>query len=255
MWELYDELIENIPGNICAKDVRIGSSWGYVSCENNCGIGVMYPIDSRMPRFKTDWTGKPLKDIACCAKSWNLIEASVGIAAINCYYNSMEQAIQNGIHIPTARSGEDRMNDPFISYQKRVRNKNVAVVGHFPYLETLIEPICNLSILELDPQKGDYPISAGEYLIPEADYVFLTCGTLTDKRLPRLLELSKNAWTVLVGPATPLTPLLFSHGVDDMSGFVFRDMDKADRILTGGQFGSMYTTGYKVYLSRLDKSD
>lgn len=250
MWKLYDELIENIPGDICAKDVRIGSSWGYVSDEENCGIGVMYPIESRMPRYKNDWTGRPLRDIACCAKSWNFIEASIGVAAINCYYNSRERAEQCGVRIPTARAGEDRMNDPFISYQKQVRGKNVAVVGHFPYLENLFEPICSLSILELDPQKGDFPISASEYLIPAADYVFLTCGTLTDKRLPRLLELSAHAHTVLVGPATPMTPILFSYGIDDMSGFVFRDMEKADRILTGGQFGSLYTTGWKVYLSR-----
>lgn len=138
MWNLYDELIENIPDNICARDVRIGNCWGYVSTDNSCGIGVMYPVESRLPLYTNDWTGKPLKDIASCAKSWNFIEASVGIAAINCYYNSMEQASINQIKIPSSNFAEDRMNDPFISYQKQIKNKNVTVVGHFPYLETLL---------------------------------------------------------------------------------------------------------------------
>ncbi len=250
MWELYDELIENIPGNIYAKDTRIGNSWGYVSGENSCGIGVMYPVESRLPIYSKDWCGKPLKDIACCAKSWNFIEASLGMAAINCYYNSMEQAVANKINIPSSSYAENRMNDPFISYQRHIRNKNVVVIGHFPYLETLFEPVCDMSIIETKPKEGDYPFSACEYLIPKADYLFITCGSLTDKTLPRLLELAGNAYTVLVGPATPLTPILFRYGVNDMSGFIFRDLEKADRILTGGQFGTLYSTGHKVYLSR-----
>ena len=255
MWNLYDELIENIPDNICARDVRIGNCWGYVSTDNSCGIGVMYPVESRLPLYTNDWTGKPLKDIASCAKSWNFIEASVGIAAINCYYNSMEQASINQIKIPSSNFAEDRMNDPFISYQKQIKNKNVTVVGHFPYLETLFEPVCNLSIIETNPEIGDYPFPASEYLLPDSDYVFITCGTLSDKTLPRLLELAENAYTVLVGPATPLTPILFKYGVNNMSGFIFQDLEKADRILTGGKFGTLYSTGHKVFLCNGEKSN
>ena len=43
------------------------------------------------------------------------------------------------------------MNDPFIMSQKEIRGKKVVTIGHFPYLEKLFEPICELAIIEREP--------------------------------------------------------------------------------------------------------
>lgn len=59
--------------------------------------------------------------------------------------------------------------------------------------------------------------------MPRQDVVFITGVTMINKTLPRLLELSKGAFVVLVGPSTPLAPFLFDYGVDVLSGTVVVD--------------------------------
>lgn len=250
MWELYDQLIEGIPADISVKDVRVGNTWGYASTDSSCGIGVLYHLETRLPLYNKNWVGAPLKELAECIKSWNFLEASIGAAAINCFYNSQEMAKKNNIDLSSSSFAEDRLHDPFISYQRMIKGKNVAVVGHFPYLETLFEPVCNLSIIETTPKTGDFPYYSAEYILPEQDFVFITCGCVVNKTLPRILELSRKSYNVLVGPATPMAPVLFEHGINDLSGFIFQDLEKADRILTGGQFGTLYATGHKVNLCK-----
>jgi uncharacterized protein (DUF4213/DUF364 family) len=71
---------------------------------------------------------------------------------------------------------------------------------------------------------------------------------LIDKSLPRFLELSKQAYVVLVGPSTPLAPALSQFGVDDLSGFVIKDGERARRICTGQANYSLYSSGQKVSL-------
>nr|WP_242976062.1 DUF364 domain-containing protein [Desulfosporosinus sp. FKB] len=67
-----------------------------------------------------------------------------------------------------------RRYDPFIMSQNKGKGKKVVVVGHFPYLENLLEPVCDFSIIEWEPLEGDYPMPDSEYLLPEADYAYLT---------------------------------------------------------------------------------
>lgn len=251
MWRLYDELIAGIPEDLIADEVFVGQNKAFVRTGAGCGIGHIFDVESRLPMFSGSFIGRPLKEVAQCIKSWNLIEASVGAAAINAYYNSPETAAGNNVVFSNAKHFDDRMNDPFITYQQVVRDKNVAVVGHFPYIDALFAPVCNMSIFEVDPTDGEYPYSAIEYLLPEQDFVFITCGSLVNKTLPRILELSKNSKNILVGPATPMAPVLFKFGVDDLSGFVIKDMSLAANIVSGSQYGSIYSSGQKVHLQQL----
>jgi hypothetical protein len=250
MWELYDALIDEIPSYIKVEDLRLTPSWGFVSTKDACSIGVAYPVESIQTLYSKDWRNCPLKDLAACVKSWNFLEASLGAAAINCYYNSVEMCEKNGIELGKNNHSEDRLNDPFIAYQREIQNKKVAVVGHFPYLEKLFDPYCDLKILDDDLAEGDYPLAAADYILPEADYVFISCGSVVQKTLPRFLKLSEHAHTTIVGPATPMAPVLFEFGVQNLAGFIVRDKEMASRIVSGGVFGSLYTTGNKVHLEK-----
>ena len=255
MWKLYDALIEGIPSDIKVRDLRIAPDWGFVSTEDSCGVGVSYAIENVTTMYAKDWRGCSLRDLAASVKSWNFREAALGAAAINCYYNSEEMCAKNHILLGKTNYSEDRLNDPFIAYQRDIQNKRVAVVGHFPYLEQLFEPYCDLVILDDHGYEGDYPLLAADYLLPEMDYVFLTCGGVVNKTLPRFLKLSEHAYTTVVGPATPMTPILFEFGVDDLSGFIFKDREMAERIFSGGLFTSLYTTGNKVHMMKAEHTD
>lgn len=254
MWEIYDALIQGIPENFIVDELICGNHDTYIRSGDGSGIASYRSYTTRMPMFAKNLIGLPLREVATCVKSWNFIEASIGAAAINAYYNNSQVARDNGVEFSDAKRVEDRKFDPFIMSQNEVKGKKVTVVGHFPYLESLLGPICDFSIIEWDPQDGDYPMSACEYLLPECDYVYLTCTSIVDKTLPRLLELSKNAKRItMVGPGTPLAPVLFKYGIEDLSGFIIKDNLRALRIVAGAEKVTIFTTGQKVAFKKREE--
>jgi uncharacterized protein (DUF4213/DUF364 family) len=252
MWEIYDALIDGIPEELTADIVLCGLTHTLVA--NKLGAGFSYALngETRLPMASGSLPGRPLRDIAALIKSWNFAEAGIGHAAINSYYNSLPIARANGIELNDTLFKEDRLNDPFITSQNDVKGKKVAVLGHFPYLETFFEPICDLSIIEWEAtEQGEFPFASCEYILPESDFVYISCRSLIDKTFPRLLALSKNAErVVLVGPATTMAPYLLTIGIDDLSGFIVKDTEKAIRIASGSEITKMSRCGQKVSLKR-----
>ena len=68
------------------------------------------------------------------------------------------------------------------------------------------------------------PDTAAERLIPQADIVAITSSTIVNKSLERLLELSQG-FTIVLGPGTPMSDVLFDYGVDMIAGI--KDTDEA----------------------------
>lgn len=240
MWKLYDELIERIPPDIETERILLGLDWTVVTAGRYCGTAMT--VTEQENRCCSDIldTGKglPLKYLATFIKSWDFVKASIGAAAINAFYNNEDTWKRNCPYQQTPWkiiSGENA----FDGYAQAVKGKKAAVIGHFHQLERYLEDAGTLSILERRPMEGDYPDSACEYILPEQDFVFITGTTLINKTLPRLLELSKKAHVVLVGPSTPMTPILFEHGVSELSGFLVRDKE--------GIIDSVSVAGHKAF--------
>jgi len=226
MWTFYDDLIAAVPADLRVADCVIGLHWTLVR-SRTVGLALT-PFDA--PRgcgphgdaavvgMSERILGVPVRTLAELVKSWNPYEAALGLAAINSAFNSPEQ-VEGMLG---RRPAVEERSSAFAYYVDALRGKKVAVVGRFPDLQPLAE-LCDLTVLERRPGPGDLPDAACEYVLPSQDYVFITATTLINKTLPRLLELSRNAFTVLVGPSTPLAPLLFGHGIDGLSGSVVSD--------------------------------
>lgn len=242
MWNLYDTLLDPIPEGILVTGAALGSHWISV-CTDEGGLGLGMRINSTTipPALKGDYTGMTLKTLAEQAKSWNFIEAGYGVAAINAYYNHPKRASALGIDLTCPSLA----NEAFQKYRDTIAGKKAAVVGHFPYLERLLSPVCALSILERRPQAGDYPDPACEYLLPEQDYVFISGSALINKTLPRLLQLCRG-YTVLVGPSVPLAPELFRFGAADLSGFVVLNPGACLQAIREGREGQHFESGTMV---------
>ena len=195
--------------------------------------------------------GMSLRDMAAMTKSWNFREASLGVAALNCYYNTVDKVSElGGFGDLKIRSGKTdyatrTQLNAFIAFQDEIVGKKVAVIGHFPHIERQIGAVSDLIILERNPQEGDYPDASCEYLIPEQDYVFMTGSTLINKTLPRLLELAgKNVKVCIVGPSTCMSPELFRYGADNLSGFCVTDQQCADLAIRRADMFSLFQSGY-----------
>ena len=243
-WKLYNDLIGGIPDGITLSDCNTGYNWTSVmSSEGGTGIAKTIPVYSLPYSFKGELIGAPLRKVAELSKSWNFIEAAIGVAAIGAYYNLPARARGVGAVHPRAE-GENQ--NVFDIYLEEIAGKKVAVVGHFPKLEQKLGTICDLTILEREPQFGDLPDSACEYVLSEQDYVFMTACTLVNKTMPRLLKLSENAKTVIAGPSTIITPIMFEYGAYGLSGMMVLDSQRCDTLIRGGNAPALFDAGEMV---------
>ena len=94
MWEMYDELIAGIPEDLTVKRYVAGNFWTVVESELGVGTAGTPKAFSRPPVARFDITGATIKKVAALSKSWNMIEAAIGVASINAYYNTPEIALQ-----------------------------------------------------------------------------------------------------------------------------------------------------------------
>ena len=243
MWALYDALIDGIPPHYRVDEILRGS-WTMVRSGNSVGIAMTVGGKSRPAGMASFCRGMALRDLAAAIKSWNFTEASLGMAAINAYWNSAERKT-------VARALKKGKTEAFSAWRDRVRGKKAAVIGHFPRLEEKLGAVCELSILEKRPLPGDYPDSACEFLLPQQDFVFTTGTALTNKTLPRLLELARGAGVILTGPSVPLAPPLFEWGVWDLQGFVVTDPVLCRKIINGENPGSViFDAGKRISIDK-----
>ena len=235
-WRLYDHLIGQIPDDVYVRDYCLGVHWSYV--EADCGCGVAFTTRNGAKRTcKNDLRGKPLREIAELAKSWCFEEATLGIAALNAWYARKELLDPLGATYDTAddtevgKRGGSSQKDAFEMYRPRIEradgDAHVVVVGHFPHVENIAE-YAKLTVLERSCRdEWDTPDPACEYVMPQADYAFITGVTLINKTAPRLLDLAKNAAVCMVGPSVVMTPYLFEWGVETLAGSVVADAEAA----------------------------
>jgi uncharacterized protein (DUF4213/DUF364 family) len=251
MWKLYDDLIEGIPAELSVDTLICGARHTLAAGGGGYGLCNTMEFDWRSPMIPQKFLGMGLRDLAVCVKSWNFAEACIGVAGLNAYYNQPSLLRKHGVAVSGASHAEDRVYDPFIAYQNAIKGKNVTVIGQFKYLDQLFAPVCNLSVIEkFNPQYGNYPEQAADYLLPESDYVFISSYTLAEKTLPRFLKLSQNAYVVMVGPAVTLSPILHQYGVHDLAGFTVKDGAGAEKICNG-LGGSIHSIGQKVSFKKV----
>lgn len=240
MWQIFDELIAAVPESSVVGDCLAGLSWMLVRSE---GTGVSMVPREGYPQLRGAgrFAGMKTRDLARRVKSWNFYEAALGLAAIN-----------SALNVPSIVAetfGEQRdckkNEDVFAYLLEEVRGKRVAVVGHFFDMER-VAAVCDLSILERKPQHGDVPDPACEYILGDQEVVIITATTLINKTLPRLLELSRNARVVLAGPSTPLTPLLFRHGIDLLGGLLVEDESRLWKVVQQGGQREIFEEGGRM---------
>ena len=238
-WEIYKRLVEGVPEDIGVKDVLVGNHWVIVEAESGCGMAMIVSGGRGTYRLYPNALHMSLRDLAAQCTSWNFLEASVGVAALNAWYSTPENAAAVGMKIE-----EKGSNDGFELYRRLCAGKKVTVVGHFPLIERLA-PECELTILERNPSGDDVPDPGCEYIIPHQDFTFITGITLTNKTLPRLLQLAKGSQgsCILVGPSVVPAPVLYEYGVDCMAGSVIADPERAKAAIMHAATSSVFKHG------------
>jgi hypothetical protein len=174
------------------------------------------------------------RDLASLVNSDYLLEVSIGLATINALLPRLE------------KSWVDINAEEIIA--QRGADGKVALVGHFPFVPRLRPRVGTLWVLEQNPQEGDLPAEAASEIIPQADVLAITAMTLLNHTYDNLIALRRpDALTLLIGPSTPLSPILFDHGVNIISGAVVDDIDSTLRgVMQGANFHQLHSMGVKL---------
>ena len=207
-----------LPGKII--DIHVGYSRTAVLAETERGLSCGLAATLANPQFMHRCTpsvtnaGHLLEmstsELVSLAGSESYTEVSIGLAAINAL-------------APLDPSNYKELNAETYLLE-HARGKNVAMVGHFPFVDRLKPELANLWVLELDPRAGDIPSEQAPDYLPKADMVVITATTLINHTFEGLLSLCKPASRVLLlGPSTPLSPALFDHGIDLLCGTIVTD--------------------------------
>ena len=153
-WALYDQLIDEIPSDITVTQIHTDGKWRRVASSDD-GVGMAFGMNVQSrPRIADDPSeliGRPLRDVAALAKSWNFEDAGIGMAAINAYHSHPEVALARGF----TPCEENNWARTFHPYAPLVAGKRVAIIGHFPFAAAAMPDAAELNILERNLFEGD----------------------------------------------------------------------------------------------------
>ncbi|HEX3040153.1 MAG TPA: DUF364 domain-containing protein [Caproiciproducens sp.] len=235
MWELYDSLIEGVTSDETVEEVITGDTWTYVETSDRCGIAMTTRAESRPPRIPpSEYRGLSLQEAAKLVKSWNFTEAGVGMAAINAFYNTSARLKELDALQP---------DHQFCTAGMEVKGKRIGMVGHLRMTDHPLAEAEEIRIVERNPQEGDYPDSACEYLFPDCDIVIITGSAFTNKTMPRLLQICKNSKVVVTGPSVPMAPNLLRFGITRLAGLVITNTGGVKGFAQTGIHGPPYDYG------------
>lgn len=205
---ILDDLLSSLDVDASVRAVLVGAHWTVV-CSRHCGLAATLITDhaqwKAQVRDVVRLPEKSARELAKLAHSTEPLGASIGVAAINSLVDVNESTAKeiNASEVLTS-----------LGWQK-----NVALIGRFHFIQQLRQSAEQLWVIEQHPTEDEYPAEAAIDLVPKADVVAITGSTLINHTLDGLLALCSPTATVMVlGPSTPLSAILFDHGVNIIFG-------------------------------------
>ncbi|MFH1037241.1 MAG: DUF364 domain-containing protein [PVC group bacterium] len=215
--KLLKEILTTLPEGHSTQEIYIGA---FDTVVKSLRWGISSTFRDPVGENKSAWIkgageliGRPALDLARYVLSDNLLEASLGMAAINSLLHTEGIAFHE---INAARI-----------VREHGKGKNVAVVGDFPFLEKIRSEVNNLWVISRRPWEGEEGVKEARSILPRADVVALTGSSFINHTAEVLLSLCPRAYTLILGPSTPLSPVLFRYGADAICGTLIDDPDRA----------------------------
>lgn len=223
--KIIADLLSTLNYEAPVRDIRQGKFQTAV-LTRNCGLAATPhepgPHQDKTPvREAGILMEKNALALAQMAESPSPLEAAIGMATINSLIEIEEQ-----------RCVELNASDLLV---EKGRGKKIALIGHFPFVFRLHQAAKELWVIERQPQPGDFAENQAEELIPIAEVVGITGTAFTNHTIEHLLELcAPQAYVIILGGTTPLSPVLFNYGIDAISGTQVTDPEMVLRCIGQG---------------------
>lgn len=238
---VYDLIEAAVDDVMVIEQACLGLTWTSCRSGNAIGFAQSPGIASRVLSFPGSLAGRTAAELATWLRSWDPFEATVGLSAANVAINTMDNPLMR--QAVRLEAGDTPANlVVFEHFRARLERKKVVVIGRYPGLDHVLQGL-DVTVLERHPGADDLPDPAAEFVIPQADWVFLTATSLINKTFPRLLELARDAVTVLMGPSAPWLPQLSAFGIDFLAGVVPLDVERAASLVAEGAGTRLFGDG------------
>ena len=209
------DLAASVDTDVLVDRVLVGLNWTMVYAGDYCGI-------ARSPERGTEgarsilteagFRGRPLKELANMLCSTDALSRSMGLAAINAFWNQPPETAE--------KPGFARFEAP---------GDGLVIIGGFRDAQKRLP---NAKIVEREPMCDDVPVADCNAAITGAKYLAITAQTLMNGSLEPLLRATPNvAFRMLIGPSAPLCPVLLDYGLNDVSGTAVWDSAATEQFI------------------------
>ena len=226
---LVEKILADLPeGRV--DSVRVGLMWTMVVVETDRGkqAGMAATLLKRKPEVDrkpvvsnpTGLTELTSRELTNLVYSSSATEVSIGAAAINALTpHNLTDWVELNAEDYILQHGRDR---------------KVAVIGHFPFVENLKSKVGHLWVFELNPCGDDLPAEMEDEILPQADLVAITGMTMLNGTFDHVISCcTPQAEKIVVGPSTLMHPAMFKY-VDVLCGSIVDDPDRVGRMVCQG---------------------
>ncbi len=201
------------PHLIAVQSQRVGLAANLLS---PMASGSVFP-----PEESGSLTGRNVRQLAGWLLKDEWLYAGIGMAALNSMLHIDYESLTD-------------VNAKWI-IADRAAGKNLVVVGHFPFVETLRSKVRNLWVMEKEPREGDLSEEEGYQVLAEADVVAITGSSLINHTFERIVSSCRlESFKIILGPSTPLSPILFDSGIDAIGGALVEDESRVLSMIEKG---------------------
>lgn len=223
---LIEDLISSAgSADIPVREIVTGPDWIMVTASGSGVAARMSPLKegtaARQPckpstsdssdALAGEFLNRPLGDLLGLASWSDPVQAALGVAALN-------SALSAGAPVDKPRSFAI----------PRAGGKTVATIGEFAFIEDLkriADRVIAIDAGDETPAGTEGP--TGDEDLESADIAIIRGSTLITATLESWLARTRHCYTVVYGPSTPLSPLLFDYGADQLVGVCVATADAA----------------------------
>lgn len=162
--------------------------------------------------------GRPATAVAHNLTADSAFAVSLGMAALNA-------AVAPD---PAAAAAADLPTDELIA--RLGQEGRVGLVGNFPFVDSLRARVPEFHLFEKQAVPGAVPPPLWDATLSELTVLAVTATALLTRNMAYFLTRARQAAIIVLGPTTPLSPVLFDRGADYLSGSVVTD---PQRVLEG----------------------
>ena len=232
-------VLEDIIKSIEHRDATVtglarGEKWTAIT-SRGCGLGDSMKSNTFTDDEKAAEQNRVISmsavEAARFSLSGKISDASLGMAAIN--------------SLIECDPGKCSSMDGLQIVLGMAEDKNVSIIGRFPYPEELAEKAKRLRVMENPPMEGELPFESAKEFLPDSDIIIMSSTTLIDHNFQWMMDLCrKGSVKMFLGPGTPMTEVLYDHGLDILSGSIVTDAEVLMKAVSeGADFRQIRKTG------------